>query len=224
MPNWCENTLTITGDEKIVKKVMDWWKEHESEKTKKGLFDTFYPMPKELEDTTSPNSKNDEILVEKFGANNWYDWRLNNWGVKWDTNEVFISHRNETDIVLSFDTPWGPPIVFYEKLIRDYSDIHIKASYYEGGMDFCGTWDSDFGEEDFSISDIKAKCLEIYKKTHKDNVDGFEFRERLENIYETNFSISEDIDVYEIFDDYYFEENLNDAEFCKEYNIKKENQ
>jgi hypothetical protein len=76
----------------------------------------------------------------------------------------------------------------------------------------------------FFREDIQSKCLETYKNTYTDCVDEFEFRERLEDIYQADFPISGDVDVYEIFSDYYFEEKL-DEEFCKEYNIqiKKEN-
>lgn len=224
MPNWCNNTLNISGDKKVISRIKDWYEQNQSNKTELGLFGLFYPMPKELENTTAPSPEPNKALIEKYGADNWYQWHLANWGTKWDTNEICMVGETENEIRLSFDTPWSPPTQFYEKLIKDYSGIQINASYYEGGMDFCGTWDSDFGEEDFSISEIKQKCLSIYVRTHKkckEFVDGFEFRKRLEDIYINNFSISKDIDVCNIFDDYYFEENLSDAKFCELWKIKE---
>lgn len=219
MPNWCYNTLEISGDEKVISKITNWNKS-KSDKTDTGLFGLFFPMPKELENTTAPSPEPNKALIEKYGADNWYEWRYNNWGCKWDANEVCIEAETKKIMCLTFDTAWSPPIGFYQKLTRDYPRLNIRASFYESGNDFCGTWDSNLGEQCFSISDITQKCLLTYKNTYKDNVDEFEFRKRLEDIYQTDFSISGDVDVYEIFPDYYFEENLEDAEFCKEYNIK----
>lgn len=76
----------------------------------------------------------------------------------------------------------------------------------------------------FFREDIQSKCLETYRNTYTDCVDDFVFRERLEEIYNTKFYISKDIDICEIFSDYYFEERLEDAEFCERYKITKENQ
>jgi len=221
MPNWCYNTLTLSGDADVISRIKDFYKQ--SDKTEVGLFGLFYPLPSELKDTTSPSREPNKALIEKFGADNWYDYQTHNWGVKWDVREFYTEAETENEIRLSFDTAWAPPIAFYEKLSRDYPELIISASYFEGGCDFCGTWESDFGEETLSISDIQKKCLSTYKRTYKDNVDGLKFRERLEDIYETNFPISGDINVYEIFPDYYFEEKL-DEEFCKKYNITKESQ
>jgi hypothetical protein len=74
----------------------------------------------------------------------------------------------------------------------------------------------------FFIEDIQSKCLETYKNTYTDCVDDFVFRERLEEIYNTKFYISKDIDICEIFSDYYYEKNLSNVDFCKEYNIQYE--
>ena len=224
MPNWCYNNLTLWGDVNVVNKIKDWYKQ--SDKTDEGLFGLFYPLPSELKDTTSPSPEENKTLIEKYGFDNWYDWQTHNWGTKWDVREFITETETESSVCLSFDTAWSPPITFYEKLSEDYPELLISASYYEGGMDFCGIFNSDEGDETLSISNIRAECLKTYRNTYKDSVDESLFRERLENIYETNFPISGDIDVYEIFDDYYFEENLSDADFCKEYNIQieKENQ
>lgn len=215
MPNWCNNTLRISGDKEVISRIRDWYEKYQSNKTELGLFGTFYPLPEELKDTTAPSSEP-----------NWYDWQTTEWGTKWDTGEVCLVVETENEIRLLFDTAWAPPIAFYEKLSEDYPKLHIRASYYEPGCDFCGTFDSDCGEETLVISDIERDCLKIYKNKYKDYVDDFEFKERLENIYISAFPISKDVDVCNIFDGYFFDEKLEDKRFCKEYKIKpqKENQ
>ena len=47
MPNWCNNNLTIKGDEKAIKKFA-------KKINKQKFLNSFLPLPKELEGTTSP--------------------------------------------------------------------------------------------------------------------------------------------------------------------------
>ena len=74
MPNWCDNQITITGPNKIIDKIEKITKEDPVET---GLLNYFYPMPKELENTTSPNPKSKlkkvKLLKLEFGADCWYD-------------------------------------------------------------------------------------------------------------------------------------------------------
>ena len=226
MPNWCNNTLRISGDKEVISRIKDWYEEYQSNRTDVGLFGTFYPLPEELENTQSPSREPNKALIEKYGVDNWYDWKVQNWGTKWDTGEVCLVGETGNEISLSFDTAWSPPIQFYEKLSEDYPKLHIRASYYEPGMDYCGTFDSSGGQcEDYCISGIITECLDKYKVYS----ESFGFASREEFIEELNciygdLSLSQDFDFDLIFDDYYFEERLEDAEFCKEYKIKKESQ
>ena len=51
MPNWCDNSIKIKGPKDKIKKIWD-----EAQKEDKGLLSAIYPMPTELEGTTSPSS------------------------------------------------------------------------------------------------------------------------------------------------------------------------
>ena len=42
-----------------------------------------------------------ENLVKKYGADNWYDWSLNNWGCKWDANSERVE---DGDYEFRFET------------------------------------------------------------------------------------------------------------------------
>ena len=53
MPNWCDNQITITGPNSVIDKIEKIVKE---EKDGGGLLNFMKPMPKELDDTTSPSS------------------------------------------------------------------------------------------------------------------------------------------------------------------------
>lgn len=53
-----------------------------------------------------------ENLVKKYGADNWYDWSLNNWGCKWNANSEPVE---DGDYEFRFETPWGEPEGFIKK-------------------------------------------------------------------------------------------------------------
>ena len=149
MPNYCNNNIVITGPNSVIDKI---------EKIAKGdkgdLLQYFYPMPKELNDTVAgpePKTKKEKLekrrLQVEYGASNWYDWRVENWGTKWDIMEFYNINRkeigeDESEISLGFDTAWAPALGAYEKFIDENSNCSLKAYYYEPGCDFMGEWDN----------------------------------------------------------------------------------
>jgi hypothetical protein len=149
MPNYCNNNIVITGPNSVIDKI---------EKIAKGdkgdLLQYFYPMPKELNDTIAgpePKTKKEKLekrrLQVEYGASNWYDWRVENWGTKWDIMEFYNINRkeigeDESEISLGFDTAWAPALGAYEKFIDENSNCSLKAYYYEPGCDFMGEWDN----------------------------------------------------------------------------------
>jgi len=156
MPNWCDNQVTITGSKSVIDKIEKIVKE---EKGAGGLLNFFHPMPKELEDTTSPSSSADKPQPMVDGFDNWYDWRCENWGTKWEVNEFYGVDRQGDTISFAFSSAWSPPIGAYETFIMNMSeqkqDVSVKAYYYEGGCDFMGCWDNG-DDECIAPSDYKS--------------------------------------------------------------------
>ena len=162
MPNWCNNNISITGPNSVIDKIEKIVKEDDSHK-ENGLLNFFHPMPKELEGTTSPSSsaKKPQPMVEGF--DNWYDWRVENWGTKWELCEFYGVDRQyhseqnegESTITFGFDSAWSPPINAYEQFLRDNEDCSLKAWYYEGGCDFMGEWDNGI-DDCYAPSDYKS--------------------------------------------------------------------
>ena len=66
------------------------------------------PMPKELDDTTKGTDGD---------AVNWYDWRVTNWGTKWDISDEgleYVDNGDGTSVIQGwFDSAWAPPIEAY---------------------------------------------------------------------------------------------------------------
>ena len=86
----------------------------------KGLLNYFFPMPKALEGTTSPASKNTKkekntamALHTRYGFDCWYDWRVKNWSTKWEITDTYgkpeVSNNGKT-ISFGFDSAWAPPV------------------------------------------------------------------------------------------------------------------
>ena len=162
MPNWCDNQITITGPNSVIDKIEKIVREEEnidlSSKEKgesMGLLNFMYPMPKELDGTTSPSSSATKPQPMVDGFDNWYDWRCENWSTKWDVNEFYGVDRQGDTISFGFSSAWSPPIGAYEKFLDKNEDCSLKAFYYEGGCDFMGEWDN--GVDDcYAPSDYKS--------------------------------------------------------------------
>src|SRR6056300_2041822 len=139
MPNWCSNSITISGPTETIKQL--WEDAQTAAGGEFGLLNAIAPMPQELEGTTAPSEDGQD----------WYSWRVNNWGTKWDISDEgleFIDNGDGTAAIDGwFDSAWAPPIGAYEQLAADFDSCVIECSYYEPGMDFAGFWSSENGEE-----------------------------------------------------------------------------
>jgi len=162
MPNWCDNQITITGPNSVIDKIEKIVQAEDTHKNT-GLLNFMKPMPKQLQDTTSPSSSADKPQPMVEGFDNWYDWRVENWSTKWEVCEFYGVDRQyhseqnegESTITLGFSSAWAPPIGAYENFLNENSDCSLRAYYYEGGCDFMGEWDN--GSDDcYQPSDFKS--------------------------------------------------------------------
>jgi len=176
VPNWCENNLTVKGKksdlEKFEKKARnkeevfslnnfipmpeelnrtssptsivsakeykEFLKKQESEQKDKKSF-IHYVITKKM-------SKD---FIEKYGYDNWYDWRICNWGIKWDVSAT-SKGKNKNKLTYYFDSPWGPPIIAMEKISKLFPALYFTFSYDEPGMNYKGS---------FSVKNGKLKTI-----------------------------------------------------------------
>ena len=154
MPNWCNNTLSLTGPKEKITAI------YNKAKKDDALLQQLKPMPEALEGTTSPAPKEGKVQPLVDGFDNWYDWRVQNWGTKWDVDMDGLELSDDgTTITGWFDSAWAPPIHAYEYFLTDNEDCSIKSYYYEGGMDFGGLWE-DFADAEVTMSDFTADEME----------------------------------------------------------------
>lgn len=128
MPNWCKCNLQIQStveDKKQILNSITIRRKTGDTVNKEITFEKILKTPKKLlEENKHLPLIDDEPrkdLIEKYGADNWYDWRIKNWGVKWDASEPEFEIDDTIDV--SFQTPWGPPY----KILKKLSELHPKA-------------------------------------------------------------------------------------------------
>ena len=137
MPNWCFNRVEICGEPEEMDEFRELVKSEESAFD----FNKIVPMPEELVNTTKgSNHVVSEELIEKYGADNWYDWSISNWGVKWN---IDISEEQDVQdegdyIQYTFDTAWGPPHEIFYAIRKKFPDLGISWFFDEPGMQFAG--------------------------------------------------------------------------------------
>jgi len=151
MPNHCSNKLTITGPPEKVKQFIA------GVDQKKGIFGTYMPVPKELQNAVSGSVEpgivrieeevNGEIeyrelsaeisaaIYQKYGAHNWYDWRIDNYGTRWGDYELY---HEEGQNWFGFESAWSPPIEGLERLSKMFPELTFDLEYDEPSMGFAG--------------------------------------------------------------------------------------
>jgi len=139
MPNWCINEVSVYGTKEEINK----FKELVTSKDSKFDFNKILPMPEELDKFQSPSNTTKEVsasLVEKYGYDNWYDWKIYNWGTKWSAGEVGGIFDDDYELQYFFDTAWSPPEgIFYELYERfDSATFSISWFYREDGVQMAG--------------------------------------------------------------------------------------
>ena len=108
MPNWVYNHIEVNNERAI-----DFMRSDERDFD----FEKIIPMPTEEKD-------------------NWYDWRINNWGTKWNASEVEVDGTSVT-----FETAWSAPNEVTAALAHRFPQQLIRHTWYDEDLG------SNFGEE-----------------------------------------------------------------------------
>jgi hypothetical protein len=171
MPNWCSNKLNISGNKSDISKL----REMTLVKSEVGdninfTMELLLPTPKELLEQTSPVmwrgdetdtegkekfEKHIESLKEKYGHTDWYNWRSENWGCKWDTAESYVLDDEDEFISVEYQTPWGPNTQFIKNIALMFPEVTFTLSFEEPGMGFCGVYEVTGEDEDYVDGDLE---------------------------------------------------------------------
>lgn len=164
MPNLCNNRLVINGEKKDIRAFK---KRARGEGTVLS-FNSFVPMPEELDQISTGyrtidgklyelwrgpeaepvglEKKEIAQLVKKYGASNWYDWRLDNWGTKWDAGYAKLRDKSENHLDYRFDTAWSPPLEWQKRVAAHYRQLRLSMTYDEGGTGLLGRATAENGK------------------------------------------------------------------------------
>jgi hypothetical protein len=166
MPNWCNNTLTVSGDEKAIKEFRERGKLKNDDVDTQLSLAKFVPEPDYNEVKVKPTFpalvKNSGEFVEPTQA--WWDWRVQNWGTKWDV-DAWVNEESNDHIVYCFDSAWSPPVEWLTKVAEEYKGMHFKLVYREDGNAFMGVYEID---ENGTAEDTQIDTSSVWEEVIKD--------------------------------------------------------
>lgn len=145
MPNWCDNSVTITGP---FTKIKDMW-DAISANDETGLLNALVPLDGEWS----------------------YSEAVETWGTKWDVASdglEFVDNDDGTASITGwFDSAWSPPIEAYDTFLENNDDCTISASYYEMGLDFAGIYENGVNDYQEGLRDQYMMEPELRSDTYK---------------------------------------------------------
>ena len=159
MPNHVTNVVSFSGDKSRISAML---KEIQNDEHGIGSvdFEKILPMP-----DTVYNGSLGIRERELYGENNWYDWRIGNWGTKWNSYG-YTENTTFQDGKIIFLTAWSAPHPILQKLSEMYPYVKIEHEWADEdiGMN-CGRYvyyDGERLEEYFPES--QKECLEFSAK------------------------------------------------------------
>lgn len=192
MPNWTQNIMIVRGTEIAVeyflKKYIDSAGEFD--------FDKVIPEPKTKEECPEKYIEKTEDKSKAYKPwFDWYRWRCDNWGTKWNASCTMVSPvslctttraskrvhgKTWYEVEITYDTAWSPPMQVIEKLQEEFceameqNDIWIEHYYLGEGWEFVGRVIGLNPDEYYVYGDPKFKKMLIE--------DGWESEESFEDI------------------------------------------
>lgn len=160
MPNWCNNTTTVSGPLTDLTAFLDAVKNKNHDEDEGSwdspqaeIFASLVPLP---ENGTKKHETGGSVFTKEdadAGTIDGYKWALENWGTKWGdchtTYELFmdddyIEHGTQ-HIMFNYETAWGP--ANFIKIAEMYPTLTFVSTYEESGMGFLGSWAWTNGKE-----------------------------------------------------------------------------
>ena len=184
MPNWCNNNITISGDEGTIRTLTAVLKslKTDDEEQSDNVFKALIGLPQHMSDGD---------YKEK-----WYDTNIGWFGTKWDISydeHAFTFTKNE--ITFFCETAWSPPIPFLQNLCEMYK-VNANLFYSEGGVGFAGETTFTWNDGELDVYDDECGYLEgIYKYSREEFWS--EVESRVDSILDEELSLEDFISEFD---------------------------
>jgi hypothetical protein len=120
MPNWCSNSITITGPVEKIHALR-------AVSIDKGLLEAMAPL-----------------------GDWEYDRAVEAWGTKWDISNEGLEYEDNGDGTATIggwaDSAWAPPVEAFQTYSNANPEVTMELQYFEPGMAFIGVWDNTGGD------------------------------------------------------------------------------
>jgi len=141
MPNWVYNGLTVAGSkealdrfaaevgrayerdftdhtglrrtERVEEPVLSFWNIH---RPADEILDTYHAVA------------GSEMMSN---PDNWYNWNVREWGVKWDASEPEVERYADDHLFYRFSTPWSPPYPVLVKASEKFPEVQLFLEWEE---------------------------------------------------------------------------------------------
>ena len=159
MPNWATCTISFAGPTQGVAAIRDSLAPSGDDSNRRFDFDKLLPTPPELLDVASPmkivddQERADAInkdfggvravtrataqrFLDEYGAADWYQWRLANWGTKWTGSYAKALLDSPDELIVRFDTAWTEPGQLLQAMSQNHGLTVTGGVIYEDGSEF----------------------------------------------------------------------------------------
>lgn len=166
MPNWVDNSVTVSGTVETIKAfeekataVHPCVREDGGEVTMttepEFSFWNFIRPPQEAIDSGEYFGTHGWEGGKSVGhtPNNWYEFNNREWGTKWDACDVYTDNQGDT-LYITFNTAWGIPEPVFEAMVSQHPelDFDIRSQEEQGwGATYTSMEDTDENGEPISV-------------------------------------------------------------------------
>lgn len=154
MANECSNFITIKGDKDLIQIFADSYLKKEENGNYSLDFNIIAPIPDDCE--------------------NDYDFRIHNWGNRWDGTNGYVTIYDDNEIFIDVTTAWSPCEPITKRLISLCPGLYIYHEYYEGGCGFIGWIEhqpdedpEDFEQIDYNYEDKEEYWYAVFDKEYE---------------------------------------------------------
>jgi hypothetical protein len=175
MPNWCNDSLTVTGPRPDLDAFIKAAKGKDDGKKLDLCFNSLVPIPAEKE---------------------WYDWNIENWGTKWEPDSVSFNDEG-TRLDYSFATAWCPPLELLQKVSAKFPTLEFVIIFDESGNGSYGKYifkNGKFDGKDYT----EEEYLQRYDEEYQNELERVEeaTREEVLRYFSGEVSLEDDFPHY----------------------------